>query len=321
MNLSRLLTFHEAATALSFSVAAQKLSITQPAVSAQIHNLEQDLGVKLFNRIGKIITLSEAGELLRSYSRRIFRLLEEADGVMDELRQVRRGTLRIGTTTTYAGHIMPPLLSRFKAEFPMVKVILQEGSSHDIAARVAKLELEVAVVAYSGSLKNVEFNLLRQEELILVLPPGHPLAARRSVSVKALAREKFILREKGSSTRLITRDLFRRHRINPPVVFETSNVDFIREQVANGMGISFLTRSAVADDLASGRMATAGLKEEKLQLAIYSAIRRGHALSQPARAFLDIVTRSMPLNPASPTDPLPASRSPAKAGRRQVRIA
>lgn len=294
MNLSRLLTFHEAAETLNFSVAAQKLSITQPAVSAQIHNLEKDLGVKLFNRVGKNISLTEAGEVLRGYSRRIFRLLEEAGAVMDDLRLVRRGTLKIGTTTTYAGHIMPPLLSRFKAEFPMVKVVLHEGSSLDIAKRVAKLELEVAVVAYSGTLKNVQFELLRQEELVLVLPPGHALAARQSIPAKSLAREKFILREKGSSTRLITRDLFRRHRINPPVVFETSNVDFIKEQVAHGMGLSFLTRSAVADELASGRMATVRLKEENLKLEIYSAIRAGHELSRPARAFLDIVTKSMP---------------------------
>jgi len=294
INLNRLLTFHEAAEELNFSTAAQKLSITQPAVSAQIHKLEEDLGVKLFNRIGRIIALSEAGEVLRGFSRRIFRLLDEAESVMDELRLVRRGTLKIGTTTTYAGHIMPPLLSRFQTEFPMVKVILHEGSSMDIAKRVAKLEIEVAVVAYSGNLKNVQFDLLRQEELVLVLPPGHPLASRTSVSIKALAKEKFILREKGSSTRLIMRNLFRQHRINPPVVFETSNVDFIKEQVANGMGVSFLTRSAVSEELASGRMATAKLKEEKLKLEIYSAIRIGHELSQPARAFLDIVTKSMP---------------------------
>jgi DNA-binding transcriptional LysR family regulator len=294
INLNRLLTFHEAAEELNFSTAAQKLSITQPAVSAQIHNLEEDLGVKLFIRIGRIIALSEAGEVLRGFSRRIFRLLDEAESVMDELRLVRRGTLKIGTTTTYAGHIMPPLLSRFQTEFPMVKVILHEGSSMDIAKRVAKLEIEVAVVAYSGNLKNVQFDLLRQEELVLVLPPGHPLASRTSVSIKALAKEKFILREKGSSTRLIMRNLFRQHRINPPVVFETSNVDFIKEQVANGMGVSFLTRSAVSEELASGRMATAKLKEEKLKLEIYSAIRIGHELSQPARAFLDIVTKSMP---------------------------
>lgn len=294
MNLSRLLTFHEAAEALNFSVAAQKLSITQPAVSAQIHNLEEDLGVKLFTRIGKIIALSEAGEVLRTYSRRIFRTLDEAESVMNELRLVRRGTLKVGTTPTYAGHIMPPLLTKFQAEFPLVKVVLNEGSSLDIAKRVAKLEIEVAVVAFSGSVKNVLFDLLGREDLVLVLSPSHPLADHKNIPVKSLAKEKFILREKGSSTRLIMRDLFRQHRINPPIVFETSNADFIKEQVAHGMGLSFLTYSAVADELASGRLATAGLKETRIELEIYSAVRQGHELSQPARAFLDIIKKSMP---------------------------
>jgi DNA-binding transcriptional LysR family regulator len=294
MNLSRLLTFHEAAEALNFSVAAQKLSITQPAVSAQIHNLEEDLGVKLFNRIGKIIALSEAGEVLRGYSRKIFRLLDEAESVMNELRLVRRGTLKIGTTTTYASHIMPPLLSRFQNEFPLVKVILNEGSSLDIAKRVARLEIEVAVVAYAGNVKNVQFSLLGTEDLVLVVSPDHPLALPKAIHPKVLAKENFILREKGSSTRLIMQNLFRQHRINPPVVFETSNADFIKEQVANGIGISFVTRSSVSEDIASGRLVAVELTEAPLRLEIYSAIRQGHELSQPARAFLDIVTRSMP---------------------------
>jgi DNA-binding transcriptional LysR family regulator len=90
------------------------------------------------------------------------------------------------------------------------------------------------------------------------------------------------------------RNLFRQHRINPPVVFETSNADFIKEQVANGLGISFLTRSAVSEELSSGRLVTVKLKEERLKLKIYSVIRQGHELSQPARAFLNIVTKSMP---------------------------
>jgi LysR family transcriptional regulator, low CO2-responsive transcriptional regulator len=291
MYLSRLLTFHEAAEALNFSIAAQKLSITQPAVSAQIRNLEEDLGVKLFTRIGKKIALSEAGELLRSYSRRIYRLLDDAESVMNELRLVRRGTLKVGTTPTYAGHIMPPLLSKFQAEFPLVKVILNEGSSLDITKRVAKLEIEVAVVAYPGNLKNVQFDLLGQEDLVLVVSPDHSFASRKSISIKSLAKENFIMREKGSSTRLMMNELFRRHRINPSVVFETSNAEFIKEQVATGMGISFLTRSAVSEELASGRLATAKLQEEELKLEIYSAVRMGHELSQPARAFLNIVAK------------------------------
>lgn len=294
MNLGRLLIFHEAAEALNFTVAAQKLSITQPAISAQIHNMEEDLGVKLFTRIGKVIALSEAGEVLRGYSRKIFRLVDEAESVMNELRLVRRGTLKIGTTITYAGHIMPPLLTRFQTEFPLVKVVLNEGSSLTIAKRVARLEIEVAVVAYVGNVKNVQFQILTEEDLILVLCPGHPLATQNPLAVKSLAREKFILREKGSSTRMVMQGLFRQHRINPPVVFETSNADFIKEQVANGIGISFLTRSSVVGDLAAGRLVTVPLQDERPKLKICSAVRQGHELSQPAQAFLAIVSKSMP---------------------------
>ena len=290
INLSRLTTFHEAAEALNFSKAAQRLNITQPAVSAQIRVLEDELGVKLFTRIGKKILLTEAGELLRSYTRRIFRLNDEAEAVINELRLVRRGTLKVGTTHTYAGHIMPPLLSRFQAVFPLVKVILYEGSSLEMVKRVVSLDVEVAVVAYPGAMKNAHFQLLKREDVVCVVSPSNPLARKKVVPVKMLANEKFIMREQGSSTRLLARDLFKRHKINPPVVFETSNSDFIREQAANGMGLCFLTRSAVVEEVENGRLSILNLEDEDLKLEIFSVVRAGHNLSQPAMAFLDIIS-------------------------------
>ena len=290
MNLSKLTTFHEAAEALNFSKAAQQLNITQPAVSAQIRNLEDDLGVKLFTRIGKKIVLTEAGELLRSYTRRMFRLHDEAEAIINELRLVRRGTLKVGTTHTYAGHIMPPLLSRFQADFPLVKVVLFEGSSLEMVKRVVSLEVEVAVVAYPGNIKNAHFELLKREDLVCVASPSNRLTRKKTVPIKLLANEKFIMREKGSSTRLLARDLFKRYRINPTVVFETSNSDFIREQAARGMGLCFLTRSAVQEEVENGRLSILNLENEDLKLEIFSVVRVGHDLSQPALAFLDIIS-------------------------------
>lgn len=289
MNLTRLLTFHEAAEDLNFSKAAQRLNITQPAISAQVRLLEEELGVKLFTRIGKRLALTEAGELLRTYSRRTFRLIDEAESAMDEMRLVRRGTLKVGTTHTYAGHIMPPLLSRFQAAFPLVKVVLYEGSSLEVVKKVASLGIEVGVVAFPGQVKNVHFELLRKEDLVLVLSPHNPLAREKTLTVKALANENFIMREKGSGTRMIIRDLFRRHKINPSVVFETSSAEFIKEQVARGMGVSFLTYPAVREELLEGRLATVPIDGENLKLEIYSAVRAGHGLSQSVMAFLDIV--------------------------------
>lgn len=290
MNLNRLTAFHAAAETLNFSKAAARLNITQPAISAQIRILEEDLSVKLFTRIGKKIVLTEAGELLRSYTRRIFRLHDEAEAVINELRLVRRGTLKVGTTHTYAGHIMPPLLQRFQLDFPLVKVILYEGSSLEMVKRVVSLEIEVAVVAHPGSVKNAHFELLKKEDLLCVASPDNPLAKNDLVPIKQLASEKFIMREQGSSTRMIARDLFKRHRINPAVVFETSNSDFIREQAIGGMGLCFLTRSAVQPDVDEGRLCILKLEGEDLKLEIFSVVRAGHDLSKPALAFLDIIS-------------------------------
>ena len=290
MNLSRLRIFHEAAETRNFSLAASRLNVTQPAVSAQIRILEENLGVKLFARLGKKIMLTEAGETLRGYSSKIFRLRDEAEQVMNELRLVRRGTLKVGTTHTYAGHIMPPLLASFQAAFPFVNVVLFEASSLEVVWKLRSLAIEVAVVAYPGPVKRILYRFLKHENLALAAPVDHPLAGQQNVPIRSLAHEAFIMREKGSGTRRVVNELFRRHRLSPRVVFETSNAEVIKEQIANRVGISFLTRSSVLEDLSEGRMAEIGLAGEDLSLDIHTAVLDGHELSQPARAFLDLLS-------------------------------
>lgn len=289
MNLSRLLIFNEAAESLNFSKAASRLNVTQPAVSAQIRVLEENLGVKLFARLGKRIVLTEAGEVLLGYSRKIFKLREEAESVMKDLRLVRRGTLKIGTTHTYAGHIMPPLLARFQAAFPQVNVVLHEGSSVEMTRSLASLVIEVAVVAWPGPVKRITFSFLKRENLVLIGRPGHSLSGIGPVPVRYLADETFVMREKGSGTRWVVDDLFQRHRINPRVVFEASNAEVIKEQVSAGVGLSFLTHSSVLQEVQNRRLAIIELESENLRLDIHTAVLAGHELSQPAQAFLNML--------------------------------
>ncbi|MEW6267243.1 MAG: LysR family transcriptional regulator [Thermodesulfobacteriota bacterium] len=292
MNLSRLLIFYQAAETSSFSQAAVRLNVTQPAVSAQIRTLESNIGVKLFARLGKKIVLTEAGQVLHGYARKIFHLRDEAEAMMQELRLVRRGTLKVGTTHTYAVHIMPPLLARFQAAFPQVNVVLNEGSSLEVARSLASLAVEVAVVAYPGPVKRIAFRFLKSEDLALVVHSGHPLAKAGEVPVKRLSQEPFIMREKGSGTRRAVFEIFKRYRVNPRVVFETSNAEVIKEQVARGLGVSFLTWPAVRQEVAAGRLAQVRLKGERLTLDVHTAVLEGHELSQPARAFLDLLTET-----------------------------
>ena len=292
MNLARLQIFHEAAESLNFSQAAARLNVTQPAVSAQIRILEENLGIKLFARFGKKIVLTEAGTILLGYARRIFKLRNDAEQIMNDMRLVRRGTLKIGTTHTYAGHIMPPLLARFQAVFPQVNVVLHEGSSLEMVRNLNSFVIEVAVVAFAGPVKKIDYQFLKSEDLVLIAPPDHALAYGQDVPIRKLASESFVMREKGSGTRRVVSELFRRYRISPRITFETSNAEVIKEQVAAGVGLSFLTRSAVNRDMQEKRLAPVKLKNEDLRLEINIAVMSNHELSQPAQAFLDLLAQT-----------------------------
>jgi len=289
MNLNQLLTFYHAADSMNFSRAASRLNVTQPAVSAQIRQLESDLGVKLFVRLGKKLMLSEPGEVLLQYARKIFSLRDEAEEVLENLRSVRKGTLKLGTARTYARNVMPVLLARFQKHFPKVNIVLMEGSSLEMARSLWSLDVEVAVVAYPGPVKRVKFNFLNQEDLVVIASPQHRLAGVEGISVKRLAKEPVIMREKGSGTRRAAGDLFRRYRVKPEIVLETSNSEVIQEQVARGIGISVLTRSAVHSAVTSHRLAVLNLDIPTPKLDICTAVLEGHELSGPAQAFLDLL--------------------------------
>ena len=289
MNLNQLLTFYHAAQEMNFSRAATRLNVTQPAVSTQIRLLEEDLGVRLFARLGKRLVLTEPGGVLLGYARKIFSLHHEAGEVMHQMRMVRRGTLKLGSARTYARHILPPLLANYQGHYPKVHIVLIEGSSKDMTNSLRSLDVEVAVVAYAGPVQQVKFEYFKSEDLVVIVPPGHELAFEDQVDVARLAKEPFLMREVGSGTRRVVSETFKRHGVKPRVIFETSNAEVIKEQVARGVGISIITRSAAYEDVLSRRLALANLKDEKISLKIYTAVREGHELSRPARAFLDLL--------------------------------
>ena len=233
--------------------------------------------------------LTEPGEVLLAHARKIFKLQEEAAQIIRQMRLVKKGTLKLGTARTYAHSIIPPLLARFQSDYPLVNIVLIEGSSREMARRLWSLDIEVAVIAAPGRVRRVEFQFFRSEELVPIVAPEHPLTQQKIVPFKALASQPIIMREKGSGTRKVVADLYRRHRVKPLIVFETSNSDVIKEQVAQGQGISFLTRSGVDTDIQSGRVATFSLQGEQPRLDICTAVLKGHELSRPARAFLDLL--------------------------------
>jgi len=291
INLNQLRVFYEAARAGSFTSAARKLCITQPAVTAQIKTFEDQCNLKLFKKKGRSLYLTDEGNTLYEYARRIFEYEKEVEDVIEEMRKLKRGILRLGTSKAYARYFMPFLISSFREAFPHIKVHLDEGSSLDIIHSLLDLKNEVAVIAKVEENPNITFLPFKHDRLILILAPTHSLAKKKSVSVEELVTEPMIMKEAGSGTRKRVNELFSTKGLTPNVLMETSNTEFIKQLVQRGEGISFLVEEAVAADLHEKRLATVPLAGQAPFLDVSIAYLKDQHLSHPARAFVDMLKK------------------------------
>lgn len=291
LNLNQLRVFYEAARTGSFTRAAKRLCITQPAVTAQIKSFEHQCDLKLFKKKGRSLYLSEEGSALYEYAKRIFEYEKEVEDAIEDIRKLKRGTLRLGTSKAYARYFMPFLISRFREAFPHIKVHLDEGSSMDILRSLVELKNEVAVIARVEEDPNVVFLPFKKDRLILILSPAHPLAKKKSVSVEELVPEPMIMKELGSGTRKRVNEMFQKKGLAPNVLMETSNTEFIKQLVQRGEGISFLVEEAVAAEIRDKRLAAVPVAGENPFLDVSIAYLKEQHLSHPARAFVDMLQK------------------------------
>jgi DNA-binding transcriptional LysR family regulator len=291
MNLNQLRVFYEAARCESFTMAAKNLFITQPAVTAQMKTLEDQCNLKLFKKKGRKLFLTDEGSTLYEYVRKLFDYEKEVEGVIEDMRELKRGILRLGTSKAYARYIMPFLISGFREAYPQIKVYLDEGSSLDMARSLLSLKNEVAVIAKVEEDPGITYLPFSQEELLLVLPPHHPLTKKKRITVEELVSEALIMKEVGSGTRKTVNDLFCKKRLVPNVLMETSNTEFIKQLVQRGEGLSFLVMDSVAAEIGDKKLATVPLDGERPHLDVSIAYLKDQHLSHPARAFVEILTK------------------------------
>jgi len=291
LNLNQLRVFYEAARSGSFTSAAKKLFITQPAVTAQMKAFEDQCNLKLFKKKGRRLYLTEEGQTLHEYAKKIFEYEREVEDVIEEMRKLKRGTLRLGTSKAYARYFMPFLISSYREAYPHIKVHLDEGSSLDIIRSLLDLKNEVAVIARLEDNPNVTFLPFKQNRLVLILSPSHRLAKRKRVSLEELVDDPMIMKEMGSGTRKVVNGIFSAKGLTPNVLMETSNTEFIKQLVQRGEGVSFLVEEAVAAEIGDRRLATAPLAGEAPFLDVSIAYLKDQHLSHPARAFVEMLKK------------------------------
>ena len=289
LNFNQLRVFCQTARYLSCTKAAEKLYITQPAVTAQVKLLEDSCNLKLFKKKGRRIFLTDEGKTLYDYAAKVFDYEKEIESVIEEMKELKRGVLRLGTTKAYARYFMPFLITSFREAYPHIKIHLDEGSSSDMIRSLLDLKNEVALISKAEDNPVIRFIPFSHEELVLITAPDHRLARRKSVLVRDLGEEPIIMKERGSGTRKLVNELFSKKGLTPNILMETSNTEFIKQLVQRGDGVSFVVREAVATELREGKLATVPIRGSKVYLDVSIAYLKDQHLSPPAQAFLDVL--------------------------------
>jgi len=291
LNFNQLRVFYQAAKNLNFTAAANELFITQPAVTFQVKSFEEYCNLKLFKRRGRQVYLTDEGRTLFEYAERIFKYEKEIEDIIDEMRELKRGVLSLGTTKAYARYFMPLVITTFHKNYPNIKIQLNEGSSAEMIHSLVDFKIEVAVIAKAIDHAEVNFFPFSKEEMVLIVAPDSHLANKKELSFKELAKEPFIMKENGSGTRKLVDELFSRAKCTPDILMETSNTEFIKQLVQRGEGVSFLVRESVAAELRDNYLVEVPLKGHKIFLDVSIAYLKGQVLSPPAAAFVNTLTR------------------------------
>ena len=294
INFNQLRVFHLAAKNMNFTEAAKELFITQPAVTSHIKQFEGFINLKLFQKRGRKIFLTDEGKALYDYTRKFFEYEKEIEKLIDDLKELKKGMLRLGTSKSYARYYMSLLITSFRKAYPHIKIHLDEGSTLDIIHSLLDFKNEVALIAKVEDNPDICFLPFSREEVVLILAPKHRLARRRSITLFELADEPLILKERGSGTRQLVDALFEEHGISPEILMETSNAEFIKQVVQRGDGVSFIVREAAEVELQEKKLVSVPLKDQRISLDVNIAYLNNQTLSPPAQAFLDMLLRIAP---------------------------
>jgi len=253
VTLRQMKVFAAVARQLSFTRAARELHLTQPAVSQQIKLLEEEVGLPLFEKLGRKVQLAPAGEELLRYATQAIELLREAGESLAAMRGLKRGVLKLGAVST-AKYFAPSLLSAFTPSYPEVTIKFGVGNREEIIKQMAASEIDLVIMGRPPRELETVAAPFAKHPLVIIASPDHPLAAKRHIPLRQLSSEQFLIREEGSGTRASMEHVFRERHVSFRASMEVSSNETIKQAVMAGMGISFISAHTVGLELAAGKL-------------------------------------------------------------------
>ncbi|MGH9510421.1 MAG: LysR substrate-binding domain-containing protein [Terriglobales bacterium] len=293
MDFDQLETFLEVARHTSFSRAAEKRFRTQPAISSQIRALEEEVGTRLFDRSGGKVSLTAAGKVFQKYAEETVAARRAIEASLAEMERVPRGEIIVGANEGTCLHILPEVFAEFKKQYAGVAVSIHRTERARILESVIDNSVDFGVVSLPVGDPRLEVVTVHRDELVLIAPPSHPLAKLPAAGIGEVVKFPLLLPKVGR-TRDALEDLFYERRVKPNISMELDSSELLKRFVAADVGVGFIARSNVVEDVRAGVLAAIPLADAHIRRDLALVYRKDKALSRAALAFIEIAVRLKP---------------------------
>ena len=291
VTLRQLRVFALVARHLNFSRAARELHLSQPAVSMQIRQLEGNAGMPLFQRVGRGVTLTEAGRRLLECASGIDELIQSASESMDAMRGIKTGTLKLGAVST-AKYFAPSIVAAFSAQNPGIAVRFSVGDLPEITRQVSDGEIDLVITGLMPKGIDTLARAFARHPYAIIAAPSHPLAKRRKIALKDLEGERILTRQRTATTGMLMDKFFRKHAVRYRSFMESTSNETIKQSVIAGLGISFLSLHTASLELSTGKLVVLDVKGLPIMGDWFIVQLRDKKLSPVSEAFREFVLES-----------------------------
>ena len=288
INLENLIAFLFVAKEKSFSNAAAKLFLTQPAVTTKIKCLERQFGAKLFLNTSKQFQLTDASKEILPIAEEIYKKSKEIENILASYNNVDKGVLRIGASRSLSQTYLPLIINIFSDRYPNIQISVTEGPSHEIIERVAQFKDHIGIVPKVPLSDKFTDLMISNEKIEFVASAKHPLAQKEHFSIEDILKQPILIAGEGSATRSALLDVCAKYKITPNIVFETENLEMIKKYLLTGKGVTLMFPAVVRNEIEKSQLKILSMDDINIYIDVQLIFLSEHMLSQSAKKFVEI---------------------------------
>ena len=291
MNLNQLKIFYYAAKNANLSIAAEKLFITQPAVTKGIQRLQEQYDIRFIDFVGKKLVLTDAGEVLYQIAEKIFELENQAEESIRDFQQRKQGHIRILSSESFGDYYLPQIIIRFNKAYPFIRVSMNILPTEQVVENTASLNCDLGFISYPIAHKKLAIKAVLEDRLVIITPRQHSLAVKKRLSPKDLAGQQFIMHEKDSAPRRAIEKFMRKSNISVKIPLELSSNRAIKRAVEEGIGIALISRKVANEEIRAKRLAAINLQDPSMKRKFFLVHHKDKYISEPLQLLMDMVSQ------------------------------